>query len=136
MAGQGAPREFLDLRREGESRGLIYGSDFAIWGVPTVLGSEVIIFGVDGDEYMVVYRDMGKSSEITRSTDFATTSDLFLEEAARLAGLRERGPYARRRPRSEYEGMTPKQVFEAFQREGKIPQEISWDAQPGAENDD
>lgn len=112
------PPEFVALKEEAEAQGCLYGMDFGIWYIPTMLSSEVLIVGLDGDEYTLRYSDMGHKRELFRSSDFAAFREQFLEEAARLAGPRGRGPYAGQPERDEYYGLTKRETFEKMQKKG------------------
>jgi len=110
--------ELEALRDEGVRRGLSYGLDFAIAYVPAAMSSEVVLLTVDGAGFVVYYRDMGQNRELARGATVADVAERFLEEAARLAGPRGRGPYAGQEPPNEFEGMTREQVIEEYRRRG------------------
>lgn len=128
-----APPEFHSLKREAESRGFTYGLDFFVWGIPSMISSEVIVFGVESGEYTVTYRDLGEDHPLARDSDFAVASTAFLEEIARLAGPRGRGPYANEPERSRYDGLSRKEAFELMQAEGKFPG-VTWEEVFGSED--
>lgn len=113
-----APPEFLALKAEGEALGFEYGMDFFIWWVPGDLSSETIVFGVDGESYTVTYSDMGRERQLYASASFGDAKRRFLDEVARLAGPRGRGPLAGQPTRSRWDGMTPEQVYEQMKAEG------------------
>ena len=118
MTGRTPPPEFSVLRADGETLGFEYGTDFGIWWVPGFLSSEVIIFGVDEEDYTVTYSDMGQERRLFASPSFAAARRLFLEEVARLAGPRGRGPLAGQPAQSRYDGMTQEEVYEQLKSEG------------------
>ena len=119
--------ELLALKEEAERLGCAYGMDFYVHSFPGFTSSEVIMLDVDGDEYVIVYSDMGREDELGRTRDPAVARELFLEKLARMAGPRGRGPYAGMPPRSRFEGMSQREAYEAMQREGRMPADLSWD---------
>ena len=113
-----APPEFVALRTEGEALGFEYGTDFFIWWVPGFVSSETIIFGMDGPDYTVTYSDMGQERRLFASPSFDEAKGRFLDEVARLAGPRGRGPLAGQPAQSRYEGMTQDEVYEQLKSQG------------------
>lgn len=95
------PPELAALRAEAEAQGFVWGMDFAIAFMPAQLSSELILFGMDDDEYVVRYSDMGTKRVLFRSADFAAARETFLDEVAWLAAPRGRGPYVGRKSRAE-----------------------------------
>lgn len=110
--------QLVALRDEGERRGFSYGLDFAIAYVPVAMSSELVVLTVDEGELVVHYRDMGQNREVGRAGTVAAIAEPFLEEVARLAGPRGRGPYAGQEPPDPFAGMTREQVLEEYRRRG------------------
>jgi len=107
------------LREECVRAGYLEGVDFHVDGFPTVLSSEYIDLDVDGGQYRVRYADMGSKRVIATATSVAGVRQVFLDELARLAGGRGRGPEAGRhdRPTSWRETMTEDELIARFKRE-------------------
>lgn len=110
--------ELVALRDEGERRGFSYGLDFAISYVAVAMSSELVVLTIDDGAFVVSYRDMGQNREVARAATVADVAEPFLEEVARLAGPRGRGPYAGQEPPDPFAGMTREQVVEEYRRRG------------------
>lgn len=110
--------ELEALRDEGVRRGLVYGMDFAIAYVPVSMSSEVVLLALEDDAFVVHYRDMGQNRELSRAATLDGVAERFLEEAARLAGPRGRGPYAGGAVPTEFDGMTQDEIIEEYRRRG------------------
>ncbi|MFS0706357.1 hypothetical protein AB6N23_17780 [Cellulomonas sp. 179-A 9B4 NHS] len=106
------------VKEDAEREGFLYGTDFFVWGIPALMSSELAIFGKDGDEYVVLYSDMGEKRERIRTPDLAAARSTFFEELARLGKDRGRGPLVGAPAR---EAPTPREAFEKMQREGMFP---------------
>lgn len=106
------------LRDEGVRRGPFHELNFAIAYAPGAMSSEAVLLTVDDRGFVVHHRDMGQNRELARGATVAEVAERFLEEAARLAGPRGRGPYAGQEPPNEFAGMTREQVMEEYRRRG------------------
>lgn len=113
------PAEFVALRDECDRLGYLNGVDYFLWHVPASLSSELVELGVEDGTYRVWYRDLGRRRELAATADFGEARRVFLDEVARLAGPRGRGPYAgQEAPPSHYEDMSPQDVYEQLRRDG------------------
>ncbi len=83
----------LTLRAELESAGLVHGLDFFVVGLGTSVSSEFYGLHLLGTgECTVYYRDMGRTREELRTSDFGAAADFFRQRVYELAGGRGRGP--------------------------------------------
>lgn len=82
------------LYDEAVSLGYVHGADFAVWGVPAALSSELVELGKRDGEYLLWHRDVGERHEVLRSSSAADVRREFLLELGRTAGPRGRGPDA------------------------------------------
>lgn len=120
MAPQNAPvpPELVALHDEAVGAGFEDGMDFLIQGIHAHMSSELILLSRDGDEYVVDYQDMGRYTELMRSTSFDAIRPRFLSEVARLAGPRGRGPTAGQPAATPYDGWTYERRLEEMRRRG------------------
>lgn len=112
-------RALAALREECLCAGYLEGLDFHIDGFPTVLSSEYVDLDVTGGTYRVRYADMGSKREVGVTPSLTAARRVFLDELARLAGGRGRGPRAgeRDRPVSWRETLTEDELLARFERE-------------------
>ncbi len=111
--------ELYAVKEDAEGQGFVYGTDFYVWGIPAFMSSELVIFGKDGDEYVVKYSDMGRKRERIRTVDLAAARSTFFDELARLGKDRGRGPLAG--AAASEDTRSPREAFEEMQRQGMFP---------------
>lgn len=109
---------FHALHREAVAAGFVYGLDFLIQGIHAHMSSELILLAQQDDEYVISYQDMGRYTELERSTSFDAIRTRFLAEVAALAGPRGRGPTAGQHAANPYEGWTFEERLEEMRRRG------------------
>ena len=108
----GLPDGFMvELSNEATSLGYVNGADYAVWGVPADLSSELVELGKRGDTYLVWYRDMGRRYDVIASSVRSDVRREFLLELGRVAGPRGRGPYVDEPAPRRGAGMTREQLI-------------------------
>lgn len=107
------------LREECLRAGYLEGLDFHVDGFPTMVSSEYVDLDVTGGTYRVRYADMGSKRVVSVAPSLTAARRVFLDELARLAGGRGRGPSAgeRDRPVSWRDTLTEDELLARFERE-------------------
>lgn len=75
----------LVVAAECERRGYVYGLDYGVSGVPGFIGSDAVLLGRDGLEYVVWCEERGRRLETARSANLDEVTPDFFDAVAQSA---------------------------------------------------